>query len=158
MILKNIKKQTLSHESTTLSFEDNCFDYIRVFCALTIFLGHFVTDYNVPSKVLDFLAYFVRGVPVFFVLSGFLVARSIEKYDVKEFLIRRFFRIYPSMWVCIAINTVIILIVNPYKPSLLDFLIYIITQFTVCQFFTGGVLAARIWSWCSQRLLVDNNS
>lgn len=132
------KIEKVSYENKRIDFGDNCFDFIRIFCALTIFLGHFITDYNVPSHILNFISYFVRGVPVFFVLSGYLVARSIEKYDVKEFLIRRFFRIYPSMWVCIAINTAIILAVNPYKPSIIDFLIYVITQFTVCQFYTGG--------------------
>ena len=44
------------------------------------------------------------------------------------------------MWVCIILNTMIILAIYAVKPSLKEFFIYIVTQFTVFQFFTGGWL------------------
>ena len=124
----------------TISIDDNSFDLIRWVCALCIFLGHFITHFQVDSPVLKFIAYFIRGVPVFFFLSGFLVARSLERYDTKEFLIRRFFRIYPSLWVCIIINTILILCLYAVKPSLKESVIYFATQFTIGQFYTSSWL------------------
>jgi peptidoglycan/LPS O-acetylase OafA/YrhL len=54
------------------------------------------------------------GVDLFFVLSGFLVSgllfREQEKYsklDLKRFLIRRGFKIYPPFWLLIAITTLV---------------------------------------------------
>ena len=91
-----------------LNVDDNAFDIIRLVCAFTVFWGHFITHFSINSIVADYIGYFIRGVPVFFVLSGFLVARSLERYSPREFWIRRFVRIYPAMWVCIILNTTII--------------------------------------------------
>lgn len=124
-----------------LNVDDNAFDIIRLVCAFTVFWGHFITHFSINFVIADYIGYFIRGVPVFFLLSGFLVARSLERYSTREFWIRRFVRIYPAMWVCIALNTMIILAIYAVKPSAKEFIIYIVTQFTVFQFFTGGWLS-----------------
>ncbi len=38
------------------------------------------------------------GVGLFFVISGFVIPYSLVAYDVKAFLVGRFFRIYPTFW------------------------------------------------------------
>ena len=45
---------------------ENCFDIIRLVCTFTVFFGHFLTHFNVDNAILHGIAYFVRGVPVFF--------------------------------------------------------------------------------------------
>ena len=122
-----------------LNINDNCFDIIRIVAAYTVFLGHFITHFNVPFPVLFDIAYFVRGVPVFFLLSGFFIAASLERYTAKEFLIRRFVRIYPAMWICILLNTLIIFCIYALPP-IKDLFVYFFTQFTVFQFYTGDWL------------------
>ena len=126
--------------SAQIDIDENCFDWVRIVVALIVFLGHFLTHFEVPSSILFEIAYFVRGVPVFFCLSGFFVARSVERYRPKEFYVRRFVRIYPAMWLCIAVNTVIILITYSVRPTLKELLIYLGTQLSVFQFYTGDWL------------------
>lgn len=120
--------------------EDNCFDWIRIFVAFIVFFGHFLTHFQVKSSVLTEIAYFIRGVPVFFCLSGFFVARSVERYRPKEFFVRRFVRIYPAMWTCIFVNTVLILTLYAVHPTARELLIYLGTQLTAFQFYTGSWL------------------
>ena len=120
--------------------DSNSFDYIRIICACTIFLGHFLTHFHYQSDVLDFAAYFIRGVPVFFCLSGFFCARSMDRYSRGEFIKKRFFRLYPALWVCIMINTVIIALTYFIRPTMKEFLLYLGTQFTIFQFYTGDWL------------------
>lgn len=120
--------------------DNNSFDYIRIICACTIFLGHFLTHFHYQNGVLDFAAYFIRGVPVFFCLSGFFCARSVDRYSRGEFLKKRFFRLYPSLWVCLIINTMIIALTYFKWPTIKEFILYLLTQFTVFQFYTGDWL------------------
>lgn len=124
-----------------LDVDSNSFDYIRMICACTIFLGHCLTHFKFENiAFLNRMAYFIRGVPVFFYLSGFFCARSLERYGSKLFIKKRCIRIYPALWVCLMFNTVIILITYPIKPSLKEFLIYVGTQFSFFQFYTGDWL------------------
>ena len=92
------------------NINDNCFDIIRLICTFTVFFGHFLTHFAVENELLHNIAYFVRGVPVFFFLSGLFIARSLERYNTGEFLKRRAIRIFPELWVCVLLNLVIILI------------------------------------------------
>lgn len=67
-----------------VSINENCFDIIRLICTFTVFLGHFLNHFSVNNDFLHSLAFFVRGVPVFFFLSGLFIARSLEKVTVKR--------------------------------------------------------------------------
>ncbi len=120
--------------------DNNSFDYIRIVCAFTIFLGHFLTHFHYQSEVLNFAAYFIRGVPVFFCLSGFFCARSADRYRRGEFLKKRFFRLYPALWLCLAVNTLLIAFTYSVRPTVREFFLYLGTQLTVFQFYTGDWL------------------
>lgn len=124
-----------------INIDDNSFDYIRMICACTIFLGHCLTHFKCEHiTFLTKAAYFVRGVPVFFCLSGFFCARSLERYGKKLFIKTRCIRIYPALWICLIFNTLIIVTTYLVKPSIKEFLIYIGTQFSFFQFYTGDWL------------------
>ena len=121
----------------SIDINDNCLDIIRLLCTFTVFFGHFLTHFNLDHSLLNEMAYFVRGVPVFFFMSGLFVARSLEYNDTKSFLKKRAFRIFPELWVCVLLNLVIILIsMGARGVRFRDIIIYLATQLTVFQFYT----------------------
>lgn len=125
--------------SNKIDLNHNCFDVIRIVCALTVFLGHFITHFNIDNYFLHNVAYFVRGVPVFFFLSGLFISHSLEKYSVKKYLHKRVFRIFPELWVCVILNFAVILVCYGHC-TILDTVIYAVSQMTVFQFYTGNWL------------------
>ena len=115
----------------------NCLDVIRIISCIGIFNLHFrgYFGYNpIPS--------FFNYVPIFFLLSGFFAAKSLTE-NKGNFLKKRFTRIYPELWLCVILNLIIILLT--YKNgvySIKDIGIYLITQMSVCQFYTADWLRA----------------
>lgn len=47
------------------------------------------------------------GVGVFFLISGFVIPISLRNLSTGQFLVRRFFRIYPVYWFCLLISLAI---------------------------------------------------
>lgn len=130
----------MESRASKVNINENCFDIIRLVCTFTVFFGHFLTHFSVESDVLHGIAYFVRGVPVFFFLSGLFIARSLERYNTPEFLKRRAIRIFPELWVCVIVNFVIIIVSLGGGYKLKDIIVYLLTQMTAFQFYTGGWL------------------
>lgn len=80
-----------------------CIDTFRGFAILWVVVGH-ATGWLGPyfkalEKPFGWLTQGDKGVPVFVVLSGFLVYRALRKAatfeDLRKYFVRRFFRIYP---------------------------------------------------------------
>jgi peptidoglycan/LPS O-acetylase OafA/YrhL len=69
---------------------------LKVLACLSVCLAHFLQLKN------SFLNLGVLGLNVFFLISGYLILRSLERYSPKSFAIHRFFRIYPSYLVVSA--------------------------------------------------------
>ncbi len=44
------------------------------------------------------------GVLLFFLVSGFVIPFSLEHRNLRGFFVRRFFRLYPTLWVCLLIT------------------------------------------------------
>ena len=130
----------VSSNTKTISINENCFDIVRLICTFTVFLGHFLSHFSIDNEILHGIAYFVRGVPVFFFLSGLFIARSLERYTTREFLVRRAIRIFPELWVCVFLNLAIILVSLQGRYGVKDILIYLGTQMTAFQFYTGNWL------------------
>ena len=122
--------------NTTLNYNKNALDVFRLIATLQVFFGHVITQFQLDTAPVYNAVYFVRGVPILFVLCGFLAAMSLDKYPVKQWLIGRAVRILPAFWVCIAVNTVIILLVYTV-PSFTNLAIYGGTQFFGLNFYTG---------------------
>lgn len=118
---------------------NNALDLFRILATVQVFFGHIISHFKMDNPNFE-LVYFVRGVPILFVLCGFLAAQSLEKYTTKEYLVRRAIRILPGFWACIIINTIIILLVYDVKPSFFEGVVYFITQFIGMNFYTGGWL------------------
>ncbi|HWV70146.1 MAG TPA: acyltransferase family protein, partial [Pseudosphingobacterium sp.] len=60
------------------------------------------------NMILDFFNLGKIGVVVFFFISGYVIPFSLAKRSLKEFVISRFFRLYPAYWISIILAIVII--------------------------------------------------
>jgi peptidoglycan/LPS O-acetylase OafA/YrhL len=91
----------------------NNFDLLRLLAALQVAAVHSI-------GILKPTGYFARllaagldrfpGVPIFFVISGVLISKSYEHSDsLRDFLRNRCLRIFPGLWVCLAVSVAVIL-------------------------------------------------
>ena len=89
---------------------DNNFNLIRFLAALSVLFGHSVAVLGLPSSrefVFDHLGFSLAemAVDVFFVASGFLVTASlINRGSLIAYLWARALRIYPALWVMLALT------------------------------------------------------
>lgn len=85
----------------------NCFDFLRFFFAVNILMAHLCELSQ--NQNLAFLSHFSNatiGVKGFFVISGFLVAKSyVNTPSLKEYFIKRAKRILPAYAVVILFST-----------------------------------------------------
>ncbi len=105
---------------------DNNFNLIRLLAALCVLFSHSVAVLGLPSQQEFFfdhvgLSLAEMAVDVFFVTSGFLVTASlINRRDVIAFLWARALRIYPALWVMLAL-TVFVLAPSLTSLSVADY-------------------------------------
>ena len=87
-------------------------DAFRGMAALGVVLAHFTYLYDVwYGHSFDYinLVYGGRGVELFFILSGFVIFFTVQNVkSPKEFLIRRFIRLYPTYWACLILTFTIV--------------------------------------------------
>lgn len=77
----------------------NCLNLIRIIAALNVFYGHAMTHLNVkiPTVISKVIGIF-QGVPIFFILSGFLIWMSIERTPTfASYCKKRILRLYPEL-------------------------------------------------------------
>lgn len=89
-------------------------DALRGIAALAVVLRHYTTifsiDYGVPENFKFEFKYGYLGVELFFLISGFVIFMTIEQVNSsKEFIIKRFVRLFPTYWFSILITTIAIL-------------------------------------------------
>lgn len=94
----------------------NNFDLIRLVAAVQVVLSHAIGHTGLRETLpewgqhaFDALAW-LPGVPVFFVISGFLIMRSYERNrgDLAGYFRNRALRIFPALWVCLAVTVVLL--------------------------------------------------
>lgn len=133
---------------------DNNFDAIRLLAASQVVVSHAAShlEYKLPEW-LGFLSYF-PGVPVFFVVSGFLISASFERApSIRQYALNRFLRIYPALWACLAVSIFIAAIADVVFPAKY-FSIWLLAQVSVLQFYNPdflrglgvGVLNGSLWT------------
>ena len=97
-------------------------DILRGIAALIVALFHLTLD--TPKEYRTFnTSIFSIGSPMpslFFIISGFVIFMTIEKIkDWKEFVITRFFRLYPSFWISIILSLIFVFFLgNGYLPNI----------------------------------------
>jgi len=91
----------------------NNFDLLRLLAALQVAVVHALGVWKPPGYFGRLLGYALDrfpGVPIFFVISGVLISKSYEHSDsLLDYLRNRCLRIFPGLWVCLAVSVVVIL-------------------------------------------------
>lgn len=91
----------------------NNFNLMRLVAAWMVIYGHAAAITGVAHT--DAFAWTTRlrgagavAVDLFFVVSGFLIAASLQRNDVRGYLVSRGLRIVPALVVCVALTTLVL--------------------------------------------------
>jgi peptidoglycan/LPS O-acetylase OafA/YrhL len=92
----------------------NNFDLLRLLAAVQVVIIHSLTMLKVPGAnvaVFRVALQFFPGVPIFFVISGFLISKSYEQSSsLRDYYRNRCLRIFPALWVCLVVTAAVIVI------------------------------------------------
>jgi peptidoglycan/LPS O-acetylase OafA/YrhL len=91
-------------------FKVNNFDLLRFLAATEVIIDHYFQHLNIPitKRGLEIL-YLFPGVPVFFVISGYLISASYERNTrFSDYIKNRILRIFPGLWGCIFLTIILI--------------------------------------------------
>lgn len=127
----------MSNELSQNGRYNNCLSLIRIIAALQVILGHLIEHFELPITVNGLrAAYFLRGVPIFFAISGFLIWFSMERsQSYVDYLKKRFLRIYPELWLAVVVEIfVLVLLYRGWEINSL--ILFAVCQGSVLQFWT----------------------
>lgn len=107
-----------NNDNPVTSSRVQALDLLRLLAVLMVVFYHYgfwgPASHGVPQVALPALAAFSQygflGVPIFFIISGFVIAYSAEGRTAIEFGIARFSRIYPTFVFCMTLTFAVILI------------------------------------------------
>ena len=118
----------------------------------------------------------IAGTSIFYFISGFVMPMSLERSSIKSFLIKRFFRLYPTILFCLGIllfftsflkdermikgipitlnnifmNLVFLPHLNPNNNNVIHSYLFITTSWTICVDFTFYFLLILTYKFCKQ--------
>lgn len=125
-----------------INIKKNCLNTFRLIAAIQVLWIHTLSHMELTDIPIigDFIVFF-SGVPIFFTLSGFLIWHSIgSSKSFYEYVKKRFWRIYPELWVAVVIEILAILLFysQPIDWPMLG--LFTIGQSTIFQFWTPDFL------------------
>jgi len=123
-------------------------DSIRGVAATLVLVAHLIGYiYKSPEFNYIFISYLYEninlgraGVIVFFITSGFVIPWSLSKpapHALKNFAVKRIFRLYPAYWFSIILSVVAFVILGELHYLHIDSLSQVITNFTMIQKYLG---------------------
>lgn len=133
-------------DNNPIDLKNNCFDIIRLIAAFQVMFGHFIDHFELFDNYTFFR--FLRivsnyilgcGVVIFFALSGYFSLMSLERNDYANYFFKKFVRIYPELWLAFLVNVVLIIILYGMGNTK-DNIIFVFTQISFFQFYTGDWL------------------
>ena len=99
-------------------------DSLRGIAAVSVMLFHYLyvyhNEFGYSKKPVIEFEYGFLGVHLFFMISGFVIYFSISNSkDVRDFLIKRFIRLYPTFWLCLIITFTLVSIfgISAYRNT-----------------------------------------
>jgi peptidoglycan/LPS O-acetylase OafA/YrhL len=94
-----------------IDFRINNFDLFRLLAATEVIVDHYFQHLNKSVSPFGLKLFdLFPGVPVFFIISGYLISASYERNsnNLKEYFRNRMLRIYPGLWACIIVSVIVI--------------------------------------------------
>src|SRR3984957_14474576 len=92
----------------------NNFDLIRLLAASQVAVVHAMSAfkiYDIHAIAFNLGMRMFPGVPIFFVISGFLISKSYERStSLRDYYRNRCLRIFPALWVCLVASLGVILL------------------------------------------------
>ncbi len=87
-------------------------DLLRFFAALAVVLYHYTarTELNTFPILAEITKFGYLGVPLFFIISGYVITLSAYNRSAYEFAVSRFIRLYPAFWASILITCIITIV------------------------------------------------
>lgn len=82
-------------------------DLIRLFAAFSVVMYHYTTNVNLFPNLSEITKFGYLGVPLFFIISGYVIALSANNRSALEFGISRFVRLYPAFWAGVLVTCII---------------------------------------------------
>lgn len=140
-----------------IKFSSNSLDLIRFFAALDVAIKHGMVHLEVGLAWERWFGLF-PGVPIFFLISGFLIYRSYENSgSLRRFAENRFLRLYPGLWACFVVSLGLVFATGYLQWQVLgdpSFLTWAGAQLSFAQFynwegmraFGSGVLNGSLWT------------
>lgn len=133
----------------------NNFDLIRLLAATQVLILHATEHLDAERlRPLAIALWYFPGVPIFFVISGYLISISWERApSLRQYLWNRLLRIYPALWVCLAFSVMLFLLAG-VRPPPGSFMAWLAAQLTIVQFynpaflrgFGTGVVNGSLWT------------
>lgn len=129
-------------QSVSLDFKKNGLNLFRLLAAIEVLYGHAVEHLQLPDvPAFGHLIRYFSGVPIFFTLSGFLIWQSIGRSrSFTDYSKKRFWRIYPELWVAVAIEVIVLLSLYPRPINWPMMGLFTVGQATIFQFWTPDFL------------------
>ena len=143
----------------------NNFDLIRLLAAAQVVVAHAIGHTQLAAGLSGigrhlFDAFMMLpGVPVFFVISGFLIMKSFERNpaDLTGSFWRRALRIFPALWVCLAVTLLALGVFGFLQPGFVlskTFAAWFAGQVSFLQFYNPehfrgfgiGVANGALWT------------
>ena len=135
----------------------NNFDLLRLFAASQVAFIHVGDELHIEFSgwllsVRNNLDYF-PGVPIFFVISGFLISASLDRNpNLRNYAINRALRIYPALWTSTLLTLLLLAVFGNRIWDAIQttggngFIIvakWLIAQFSIAQFYNPAVFKAN---------------
>lgn len=128
--------------SQDLDYRKNSLNTFRLLAAIQVLWIHSLNHLELSNiPVLGDVINIFIGVPIFFTLSGYLIWHSIGRSrSFSDYAKKRFWRIYPELWVAVVVEIIVILILyrQPINWPMLG--LFTIGQSTIFQFWTPDFL------------------
>lgn len=150
--------------NTELRITPNNFDLVRLLAASQVVVVHGIEHLELTSIVNQHFAISWHlltafpGVPIFFVVSGYLISRSLDREPcLRSYAVNRMLRIYPALIACFLVSVLSVLVVSPKNILTADplrFTSWTIAQLTFFQFYNPdflrsygvGTLNGSLWT------------
>jgi peptidoglycan/LPS O-acetylase OafA/YrhL len=137
-------------------FESNNFDLIRLLAATQVLIVHAVGHLQVDGLelIVEWISLF-PGVPVFFVISGYLISESCSRSNsYVSYARNRLLRIYPALLGCFLVTLLIVFVVFDATGAVGEVVGWVLAQITFAQFYNPefirpygvGVINGSLWT------------
>ena len=90
-------------------------DLLRFIAAAAVVLFHATHWPSQPNLLTQVFAFGAMGVPLFFMISGFVILMTAQNRSGIEFINSRIARLYPSFWIAVLLSS-LALTVLAHKP------------------------------------------